>query len=182
MNSSADHSPSNLDAHSILLYDGVCGLCNRMVQFVLRRDAAGVFRFASLQGELAEGILARHGLDASDLDTVYVVVNASTADEFLLARSDAVIFILQHLGAAELRSVRPGLRPGPTLAAPTSPRASTPALGSLFWRVTAKLLQIVPRALREWGYKMVARKRYRIFGRYDTCPLPSQDTRERFLD
>jgi predicted DCC family thiol-disulfide oxidoreductase YuxK len=164
--------------HPILLYDGVCGLCNRMVQFVLRRDAVGVFRFASLQSELAGGILARHGVDARDLDTVYVVVNASTADEFLLARSDAVIFILQHLRAAALRSARPGLRPGPTPATPTS----TPAPGSLFWRLTGTLLHVIPRALREWGYKMVARNRYRIFGRYEACPVPSQDTRDRFLD
>lgn len=172
--------------HPILLYDGVCGLCNRMVQFVLRRDAVGVFRFASLQSELAGGILARHGVDARDLDTVYVVVNASTADEFLLARSDAVIFILQHLRAAALRSARPGLRPGPTQATPTSTSTSTSTSTlvprSLFWRVTAMFLQVIPRALREWGYKMVARNRYRIFGRYEACPVPSQDTRDRFLD
>lgn len=168
----------SLVLHPILLYDGVCGLCNRLVQFVLRRDAAGIFRFASLQGELAGGILARHGIDSRDLDTVYVVVNASTADEFLLARSDAVIFILRHLRAAETRSARASRRPGPTQAAPTS----TPVPGSLFWRLIGTLLQVIPRALREWGYKIVAQNRYRLFGRHDTCPLPSQDTRDRFLN
>jgi predicted DCC family thiol-disulfide oxidoreductase YuxK len=39
--------------HPILLYDGVCGLCNRLVQFILRRDRSGVFRFASLQSPFA---------------------------------------------------------------------------------------------------------------------------------
>ncbi len=48
-------------SHPILLYDGVCGLCNRLVQFILRRDPSGMFRFASLQSTLAAGILARHG-------------------------------------------------------------------------------------------------------------------------
>ena len=47
--------------HPILLYDGVCRLCNRMNQFVLRRDPEGIFRFASLQSALAGRILARAG-------------------------------------------------------------------------------------------------------------------------
>jgi predicted DCC family thiol-disulfide oxidoreductase YuxK len=104
---------------------------------------------------------------------VYVVVNCELADEHLLSRSDAVIFVLRHMGAAELRSARPGLRPGPTRAIPLS--------GSLFWRLSGIVLQVVPRPLREWGYRMVARNRYRIFGRYDTCPIPTEDTRSRFL-
>jgi predicted DCC family thiol-disulfide oxidoreductase YuxK len=166
-------SASEPVAHPILLYDGVCGLCNRLVQFVLRRDPVGVFRFASLQSGFAGIILARHGADARDLDTVYVVVNCALEDEHLLSRSDAVSYIFQHLGAAELRSARPGLRPGPTQA--------TPRPGSLFWRLSGILLQVVPRALREWGYRMVARNRYRIFGRYDTCPMPTEETRSRFL-
>jgi predicted DCC family thiol-disulfide oxidoreductase YuxK len=44
------------------------------------------------------------------------------------------------------------------------------------------LLRLVPRPLRDWGYGVVARNRYRVFGRYDTCPLPTEDTRSRFLD
>jgi len=40
----------------------------------------------------------------------------------------------------------------------------------------------VPRAMREWAYRLVARYRYRICGRYDSCPLPSETTRARFLD
>ncbi len=166
-------SASESLAHPILLYDGVCGLCNRLVQFVLQRDPAGVFRFASLQSEFAGHVLARQGADTRDLDTMYVVVNYALTDEHLLSRSDAVVFVLQHLGTAELRSARPGLKPRPTQATLTP--------GSLFWRLSGILLRVVPRALREWGYRMVARNRYRIFGRYDTCPMPTQETRSRFL-
>ncbi len=136
-------------AHPVLLYDGVCGLCNRMVQFVLRRDPAGVFRFASLQSQLAASILTRYRLDARDLDTVYVVANYEQPDEQLLSRSDAVIFILQHMG------------------------------GALRW--TGRFLRVVPQPLREWGYRVVARNRYRVFGRYDKCPMPTEETRSRFL-
>jgi predicted DCC family thiol-disulfide oxidoreductase YuxK len=82
----------------ILLYDGVCGLCNRLVQFILRRDRNAIFRFAALQSPFAARILARHGANPTDLDTVYVVLNHELPDESLLSRSDAVIFTLKKLG------------------------------------------------------------------------------------
>ncbi len=140
--------------HPVLLYDGVCGLCNRLVQFVLRRDPAGVFRFAALQSPLAERILGRHGMNPRDLDTLYVVVHTEQSDEILLPRSDAVIFILRRLGGA----------------------------ARAFWRIAGFLLQLFPRVLRDWGYGIIARRRYRMFGRYDSCPLPTEETRSRFLD
>jgi predicted DCC family thiol-disulfide oxidoreductase YuxK len=117
--------------HPILLYDGVCGLCNRLVQFILRRDRGAVFQFASLQSPFAAEILARHSVHPADLDTVYVVVNHNQPDESLRARC---------------------------------------------------LLSWLPRPLCDWGYRVVAHNRYRIFGRYDVCPLPGEDVRDRFLD
>lgn len=48
------------------------------------------------------------------------------------------------------------------------------------WRLTS-LLRIVPRPLRDWGYDVFARYRYRVFGRYDACPVPSAEVRARFL-
>lgn len=151
--STGDFAPDSA-GQPILLYDGVCGLCNRLVRFVLQRDPAEMFRFAALQSPLAERILARHGADPRDLDTLYVVVNAEQPDETLLPRSDAVIFIMRRLGGA----------------------------GRSFWRMAGILLQLVPRAVRDWGYGVVARSRYRMFGRYNACPLPTEETRSRFLD
>jgi predicted DCC family thiol-disulfide oxidoreductase YuxK len=84
--------------HPILLYDGVCGLCNRFVQFILRRDRDAIFRFASLQSAIAARILTRHGANPTDLDTVYVVINHELPGESLLSRSDAVAFVLKQLG------------------------------------------------------------------------------------
>ena len=147
-------------SHHILLYDGVCGLCNRMVQFVLKRDRNGIFRFASLQSAVATRILARHGVNAADLDTVYVVVNGDPGeidqpagqrdDQILLSRSDAVLFVLTQLGG--------------------------------LWGTAGRIFRFLPRGLRDWAYRVVARTRYRIFGRYDSCPLPTEATRARFLD
>jgi len=136
--------------HPILLYDGVCRLCHRLVQFILRRDPSALFRFASLQSPFAARILARHGANPSDLDTVYVVLNHNEPHESLLARSDAVPFVLTQLG-------------GP-------------------WRPAARAFRLVPRPLRDWAYRQVARTRYRIFGRNETCPLPTPESGDRFLD
>lgn len=85
-------------ANPIVLYDGVCGLCNRSVQFLLKHDKAGRFRFASLQSDFAGKVLGRHGLDPKDLDTVHVVVNYDQPDEHVLQRSDAVLRAGRELG------------------------------------------------------------------------------------
>ena len=136
--------------HPILLYDGVCGLCNRLVQFILRRDRTAIFRFASLQSPLAASILTRHGVNPTDLDTVYIVINPNQPAESLRARSDAVVFVLKELGG--------------------------------IWRPAAALFRMIPSPLRDSLYNLVARNRYRIFGRYDTCPTPTAETQARFLD
>ena len=150
------------EEHPIVLYDGVCGLCNRGVQFILDRDPAGLFHYASLQNPLAGRILGRHGADARDLDTVYVVLHRNQPDEKLFARSDAVIFVLRHIGTH------------------LGPRPASAQYGHL--RAAGFLVQLIPRPLREWAYRLVANHRYRIFGRYDACPVPSEETRRRFLD
>jgi|SRR5580698_11134927 predicted DCC family thiol-disulfide oxidoreductase YuxK len=84
-------------SHPILLYDGVCGLCNRFVQFILHRDRNAIFHFAPLQGALAASILARHKASPTNLDTVYVVLNHELPNECLLSRSEAVLFVLKQL-------------------------------------------------------------------------------------
>lgn len=92
---------SNLvDEHPIVLYDGVCGLCNRGVQFLLKRDKHGRLQFASLQSDFAAKVLGRHALDPNDLDTVYVVMNHAQPDEKVLDRSDAVLRAWHELGGA----------------------------------------------------------------------------------
>lgn len=89
---------SDDDSISVVLYDGVCGLCNRLNQFILKRDRYNRFRFASLQSDTAAKLLQRHGADAIDLDTVYVLVDYGQPGEKLVSRSDAIIHVLQRLG------------------------------------------------------------------------------------
>jgi predicted DCC family thiol-disulfide oxidoreductase YuxK len=141
---------SGRGSNPIVLYDGVCGLCNRLVQFVLKNDRNDVFRFASLQSKLAEQILVRHRLPSESLETVYVVLDYGFAKERLLSRLQAVVYVLQQLG------------------------------GPLAY--VSAILRVLPAPVQNFLYRLVARNRYRVFGRYETCPLPDGDTRSKFLD
>ena len=89
---------SDDDSISVVLYDGICGLCNRLNQFILKRDHQDRFRFASLQSDTAAKLLQRHGANAIDLDTVYVLVDYGQPGEKMLSRSDAIIHVLQRVG------------------------------------------------------------------------------------
>jgi predicted DCC family thiol-disulfide oxidoreductase YuxK len=84
--------------HSLILYDGVCGLCNRFVQFVLRRDAEARFWFCALQDPLAGRILASHGLDSANLGTFCLVNLPFSSGEKVLLRSSAAVGVLLELG------------------------------------------------------------------------------------
>jgi predicted DCC family thiol-disulfide oxidoreductase YuxK len=128
----------------ILLFDGVCGLCDRLVQFVLRRDRRARFRFAALQSDVATQTLGHFGKNPDDLDTVY----ALTEDGRLLSKSRAIFFVLRALG--------------------------------LPWSLVAAF-RVLPAALTDWFYDRVARNRYRLFGKRDSCRLPAADERARFL-
>ncbi len=136
-------------SNPIVLYDGVCGLCNRAVQFLLQRDSHDRLRFAALQSDFAATLLKRHGVDHQELDTVYVVLNPGEANEALLAKSDAALFFAKAIGGV--------------------------------WNL-ARLASIIPRPIRNWVYDLVARYRYRVFGKYETCMLPDPRHKHKFIE
>lgn len=140
----APNSPSA----PVLLYDGVCGVCNSSVRTILRHDRVGTLRFAALDSDFAREILARHP-EAADLDSAIYIRNAGEPDEALYAKSAALLEIARYLGG--------------------------------WWKVTLAAFAIPP-AVRDWAYTRFAAARYRIGGRYDTCPVPTDDVRSRFLD
>ena len=82
----------------IVFFDGVCGLCNRTVKFLLKRDSSKTLQFASLQSDFSKDLLARYGFSASDLDTVYLLKKHGEVDEKLYRKSGAVIRALMGLG------------------------------------------------------------------------------------
>jgi predicted DCC family thiol-disulfide oxidoreductase YuxK len=130
----------------VLLYDGLCPVCDGSVRYVLAHDRRGTMRLASLQSEFAAAVLARHP-ELAAIDSIVLVENAPGGEQ-VWVQSEAVLRIASYLG-------------GPYRA--------------------ARLLRILPRFLRDAVYALVARFRYRWFGRYDACPLPPPEVRARFL-
>ncbi len=82
----------------LLLYDGVCGLCDRFVRFVLAHDPGRRFRFAALQSSVGRNLVSAFGRDPDRLDTVCVVVDYRSAAGRVLSRSAAALFVLGQLG------------------------------------------------------------------------------------
>jgi predicted DCC family thiol-disulfide oxidoreductase YuxK len=132
----------------LVLYDGVCGLCNGATQFILARDRRRIFDFASLQSAAGRQWLERFGRNPDSLDTFAIVTNYQTSPA-MLDKSSAALMAARELGAP--------------------------------WSWTS-IFTVVPRAIRDRAYDVVARHRYRWFGKYDTCPIPTPEQRARFID
>jgi predicted DCC family thiol-disulfide oxidoreductase YuxK len=133
----------------LLLYDGVCGLCDHLVQFVLARDPHGVFDFAPLQSATGRAAVAREGGDPEALTSFYVVRDYRTDEARSLVKGRAALFVGRALGWP--------------------------------WRAVG-LFGVLPTTVLDWGYDLVARYRYRVFGRFDQCVLPRPEQRKRFVD
>lgn len=147
------------NAAPVVLYDGLCGLCDRYVQFVLKHDKRRAFRFAPLQGPFATQALLRQRARSGDArplvsadapNTVVLLESPGTPRERVRVRSDAVLAVLAGLGGA--------------------------------WRLVA-LLRLIPRPIRDAVYRLIARVRHRIFGTLDACAVPPASAGAgRFLD
>ena len=83
--------------HPVLLYDGVCGFCNRLVQFVLRHDREKIFQFASLQSSFGSRVLTLHGVDTSAIRAAYVLESGDQG-QVLLRESEAILFVMGRFG------------------------------------------------------------------------------------
>jgi predicted DCC family thiol-disulfide oxidoreductase YuxK len=129
---------------SVVLFDGVCNLCNGAVQFIINRDRQGRFSFASLQSAAAQAHLRQFGLSTEAFDT-FVLVEGGKA----YTRSTAALRIARRLPGA--------------------------------WKLLYALV-MVPRPVRDWAYGLVARNRYRLFGRRDACMVPTPELKARFLE
>jgi predicted DCC family thiol-disulfide oxidoreductase YuxK len=134
---------------AIVLYDGVCAMCNGVIRFLLKNDREGRFLFAPLQDSFARDVLSRHGQNSDDLDTVGVVVDHALPSEHVLVKSRAMLYVLERAGG--------------------------------IWQPLAVLLGVLPTAILDRAYVLLARNRYRLFGRYDSCPLPEPEQRGRFI-
>lgn len=128
---------------TLVLFDGVCNLCNGTVQFIINRDPKGTFKFTSLQSEAGQEVIKKFNLPVNSLHSILVVEN-----NVCYERSDAALHIAKHL---------------------PWPWKWLPAFG------------ILPRFIRDGVYDLIAKNRYRMFGKQDSCMLPTPELRGRFL-
>ena len=135
------------EADTVLLYDGVCGFCNRTVQTIIRYDRRREMKFAALQSEYAKSVIARHP-ELRSVDSL-VLVERLNGEERISSHSTAALRIAAYLGGV--------------------------------WKLFL-ISYLIPRPVRDVFYNLFARYRYRIFGKYEACPLPSPEIRNRFLD
>ncbi len=132
----------------LILYDGNCGLCHRLVRFVLRRDRRGVFHFASIQGDFGRTLLQHFGGDPDTLTTFYIVTEYRAPSPTLLCKSRAALLLFNTLG-------------GP-------------------WSAFG-ILRIIPAAFLDRCYDLIARNRYGLFGRTESCVVPDDKYKNRMI-
>src|SRR5438477_180936 len=137
------------EGRHLILYDGVCGLCNRWVAQILPRDPTGLFHYVWLQSEVGRSLLLRVGGNPDLLDTIYVLADYKSQSPRVLSRARAALFVVGEL--------------------------ETP------WRLL-KVFGALPTVVLDAIYSLLARNRYRLFGKYKTCLIPNTDYASRFPD
>ena len=130
--------------YPLLLFDGVCHLCNGAVRAVIKRDPQGVVKFAPLQSNAASRALEEAGQSLEDQPDSMILVD----ERGVHTQSTAMIRLAGVLG---------------------------------FPYSLLRVFIVIPRPVRDWIYSVVARNRYRWFGRRDACMAPSDDVRDRFI-
>lgn len=128
----------------ILLFDGICNLCNRLVQFIIKRDPKAIFRFAALQSKTGQDILLHMKLPMGDFNSIVYI-----RDGKCLFKSSAILHVLYDIGGV--------------------------------WKLFYAFI-FMPPFIRDFAYTIFAKTRYKVFGKRETCMIPSPEIKDRFLD
>jgi predicted DCC family thiol-disulfide oxidoreductase YuxK len=125
--------------NKVIIFDGVCGLCNKSVNILIKMDRKKHFKYASLQGEYIKT------LDVEpDIDSIIFYVDGT-----VYYKSTAILKILRSLGG--------------------------------LW-VISNIFYLIPKVIRDFIYDLIAKYRYNIFGKMESCRMPKQGEQELFID
>jgi predicted DCC family thiol-disulfide oxidoreductase YuxK len=131
-------------ASKILLFDGVCNLCNGSVLFVIKRDKKKQIRYAAIQSEQGKMLMEKYGIEEAYLGSLIFI--------------DEGKVYLRSTGALSLCKYLKGLWP------------------------MLYLLVIIPPFIRNFFYNTISKYRYKLFGKYETCMVPTNELKSLFLD
>ena len=132
-----------MNNHKIILFDGVCNLCNSSVNFIIDRDKKNIFKFAALQSESGQKLLDKFGLNQNDFDSVVLV-----DENKFYSKSTAALRIVKEF----------------------------PSL----WKALYVFI-VIPVPIRNFFYDLIAKNRYRWFGKKDSCRMPSPELKNKFI-
>lgn len=132
-----------MNADPVILFDGICNLCNSSVQFVINHDPQGKFKFAAIQSEPGQRLVNLHNISASVNDSFILI-----QDGKVYTKSTAALKVAQALN-------------GP--------------VNFLYGFI------LVPQFLRDAVYNVIAKNRYKWFGKKDDCMIPSKEINSKFL-
>ena len=130
---------------ALILFDGICNLCNASVQLVIKNDKKNIFLFSPLQGHTAKDIISKYNIDTSKVDSILLYI----PEKGLFIKSTAALKIAYRLGFA--------------------------------WNLLS-LFIIIPVFIRNWVYDLIAKNRYRWFGKKETCMVPTKELKSKFLE
>jgi len=128
--------------NNIIFFDGICALCNKFVQFVIRHDPEGCFKFAALQSDIAKRLLGESF--TTPMKTVVLFQSGK-----IYKRSTAALRICAQLSGG--------------------------------WQLLY-IFHFIPGFIRDAVYDIIAKSRYRWFGRINQCTVPPPEIRSRFLN
>ena len=131
---------NNLKNNEIIIYDGVCVLCNKYIKWVLDRDKENLFLITNLQSDFTEKKFPK----LRKIDSVAVIMK----DGEIIQKSKAVNHILKSINRLILLRI---------------------------------ILNILPLSVSNFFYNIVAKSRYKMFGKYDSCLLPEPEYKSRFI-
>ncbi|MEI6152204.1 MAG: DCC1-like thiol-disulfide oxidoreductase family protein [Chitinophagia bacterium] len=127
---------------NIILFDGVCNLCNNTVSFLIKYDKNNIFKFAATQTKAGEDIIRQFSILNEGKSVIYI------KDGIVFYKSDAIIEIAKQVNG---------------------------------WPHIFKYGFLFPKFLRDGIYSLIAKNRYFLFGKKETCMVPTEEDRNRFL-
>jgi predicted DCC family thiol-disulfide oxidoreductase YuxK len=129
--------------HKIILFDGVCNLCNGSAIFIINHDHKDLFRFTALQSDTGKELIDKFKINTSKTDSIILIDGEKN-----FTKSTAALKIAKHLSGGY------------------------PLLYGFM---------IVPNFMRNWVYDIIARNRYRWFGKKESCMIPTPELKQKFL-
>ncbi|GAA4301985.1 thiol-disulfide oxidoreductase DCC family protein [Aestuariibaculum suncheonense] len=129
----------------LILFDGVCNLCNSSVKFIIKHDKKNRFLFTALQSDIGTQIIKDYNIDTSKTDSILLY----SPEKGITYKSTAALKIASHLNF-----------PINILSA----------------------FLIIPAFIRNWVYDMIAKNRYKWFGKKESCMVPTPELKSKFLE